>query len=112
MAVRANSRPDMFSELTREELLALTIKMDRAAAIGERAGYDQAVTTEIHGVQADLYDARARASYASAGNPGPGTAADRIAGLAFGKYVVTATPGPDANVQAGAEGEREAEAGQ
>jgi hypothetical protein len=79
MAVNTTSSPDMFSELTREELLALTAKMDQAAAIGEGAGYDQAVTTEIHGVQADLYDARARASCAAASCPGPGIDAEREA---------------------------------
>jgi hypothetical protein len=69
----------MFSELTREELLALTIKMDRAAPAGEGAGYDQAATTEIRGVQADLYDAGTGAFYAAVGNPGPGMDAEREA---------------------------------
>jgi len=70
-----SNSPDMFAELTREELLALTIKMDRAAETGSGVGYDQAVTTEIYDVQADLYDARARASYANGGTirPEPGT---------------------------------------
>jgi hypothetical protein len=40
-------------------------------------GYDQRVTSEVHGVQADLYDARAAAFYAAAGKPGPAMEADR-----------------------------------
>jgi hypothetical protein len=69
----------MFSGLTREELTTLSAKMDRAAEIGEREGYDQAVTFEVHGVQADLYDARAAAYYAAAGQPEPAAEADREA---------------------------------
>jgi hypothetical protein len=65
----------MFSELTRDELTTLTAKMDRAAEIGEREGYDQAVTTEVHGIQADLYDARAAAYFTAAGQPEPETEA-------------------------------------
>jgi uncharacterized protein YbcC (UPF0753/DUF2309 family) len=69
----------MFSELTREELNTLSAKMDRAAQAGEAEGYDHGVTSEVHGVQADLYDARADASYAAAGRPEPGMEADREA---------------------------------
>jgi hypothetical protein len=61
----------MFSELTSEELATLAAKMDRAAEVGEREGYDQGVTSEVHGVQADLYDARAAAFSAAADQPGP-----------------------------------------
>jgi hypothetical protein len=69
----------MFSQLTREELTTLTIKMDRAAEIGEREGYDHGVTSDVHGIQGDLYDARAAAYYAAAGQPGPEPEADREA---------------------------------
>jgi hypothetical protein len=69
----------MFSELTREELTTLTAKMDRAAEAGEAEGYDHGVTSEVHGVQADLYDARAAAYLAAAGQPEPETEAAREA---------------------------------
>jgi hypothetical protein len=69
----------MFSELTREELTTLSAKMDRAAETGEAEGYDHGVTSEVYGVQADLYDARAAAFYAAAASPEPVIEADREA---------------------------------
>jgi hypothetical protein len=75
--VSTGTRPNMFSELTRDELTTLTLKMDRAAEVGERGGYNQGVTSEVHGIQADLYDARAAAFYATAGKPQPATEAER-----------------------------------
>jgi hypothetical protein len=73
--VSTGTSPNIFSELTREELTTLTAKMDRAAEIGEREGYDQGVTSEVHGLQGDLYDARAAAYFAAAGKPEPETEA-------------------------------------
>lgn len=77
------TRPNIFSGLTRQELTTLTAKMDRAAEAGEAEGYDQGVTSEVHGIQGDLYDARAAAYYAAAdaavGKPGPAMEADREA---------------------------------
>jgi hypothetical protein len=58
---RSHRDTAQFSELTRDELTTLTAKMDRAAGIGEREGYDPGLTSEVHGVQADLYDTRAAA---------------------------------------------------
>ena len=69
----------VFSELTRQELTALSAKMDRAAETGEAEGYDHGVTSEVHGVQADLYDARADAFCAAAGKPEAEREADREA---------------------------------
>jgi hypothetical protein len=74
--VSSGTRPNMFSELTRDELTTLAAKMDRAAEVGERQGYDQVVTSEVHRVQADLYDARAADFYAAAGEPEPAMEAD------------------------------------
>jgi hypothetical protein len=73
--VSTGPSPNIFSELTRDELTTLTIKMDRAAEVGEREGYDQGVTSEVHGLQGDLYDARAAAYFAAASQPEPETEA-------------------------------------
>lgn len=78
MAVSTTSSPNVLSKLTPEELLALTVKLDRAAAIGERSATTRR-TTEIYGVQAKLYDARAHAFYGAAGMPGRGMDAEREA---------------------------------
>jgi hypothetical protein len=57
--VSTDKDPSMFSDLTADELTAPSVKVNRAAETVEAPGCDPGVTSEVHGVQADLYDAKA-----------------------------------------------------